>query len=353
MSRLTLTLAAVSLFVGRVALPCGGGFGQDLEIGPEQTIVIAHDGTTETYVFNPAFCGTATDFGLILPVPAALSSNPKLADGALVDAVKAVSAPTAVRECSSSDTGCLGASDKSGAEPGLGGRNIAQGVDVIDSGQVGIFDWSLLQADTPAAFTDWLEANGYPYAAAAVPHFEFYVSQVWYFVAFKVTAGDEAPPPGSRLCGTLGPLVLQFSATNPVVPARIASVNQSETYGPNIWRIFAIAGTQQDLVAGSEYGKDLYFSGAITAEALSDYPALASYATAGDRLTGLTIYFPAGGVVDDIYLQDAPSPRDHRETVYVYEDCGCAAASGRVLPSLLVAAVAAGFVRLRRRRLAG
>jgi hypothetical protein len=33
---------------------------------------------TETYVFQPRFCGSAQQFGLILPVPAKLSAQPAL-----------------------------------------------------------------------------------------------------------------------------------------------------------------------------------------------------------------------------------------------------------------------------------
>ena len=34
------------------------------------------------------------------------------------------------------------------------------GIDVVSAGRVGNFDWVLAQADTEAAFTDWLDTHG-------------------------------------------------------------------------------------------------------------------------------------------------------------------------------------------------
>jgi hypothetical protein len=46
-----------------------------ITVDPHQDIIVVWKDNVETYVFQPIFCGTATDFGLILPVPAPLSQN--------------------------------------------------------------------------------------------------------------------------------------------------------------------------------------------------------------------------------------------------------------------------------------
>ena len=71
------TMLAVAL-IAPAALPCGAPFGNGINVDPEQDIVVVHKNGTETYVFQPRFCGSAQQFGLILPVPAKLSAQPAL-----------------------------------------------------------------------------------------------------------------------------------------------------------------------------------------------------------------------------------------------------------------------------------
>ncbi|OGQ85369.1 MAG: hypothetical protein A2289_01425 [Deltaproteobacteria bacterium RIFOXYA12_FULL_58_15] len=341
---------AFILSLPRVALPCGGGFGAGIEIDPAQTIVLHFENGVETYVFNPYFCGEATEFGLILPVPSTLRQTPELADADLAKELEALTAPRVVTECQSSGGGCGGARGGSKSN-GLGMDRSGEwypGVDVVDAGEVGIFDWTLLQADTATAFTDWLDANSFPYDEQSAAHFSYYANQSWYFVAFKVTAGDAAPPLGSKLCGELGPLVLQFEADQPVIPARIAAVNQS-AYAANAWRIIAIAASQLRLT-DTRLNSDLLYSGTISDNSLAAYPAIASLGATGERVTKLDVFFPWEGVDADIYLEVDPNQGDFRQTVVEYEECGCSAATSALLPVLFVAAFAIPIAALMRRR---
>ena len=175
---LLIAASAVVLLAAPAAWPCGMPFGDEIEVKPSQQIVVAYQGGVETYVFSPEFCGQATDFGLILPVPAALAANPSLASSELFPHLDILTSPEIqeVVVCQDDESGCMawGADDRAGSLEAPGQSD--PGVNVVDAGHVGQFDWTLLQADTEAAFTDWLDANGYPYSSSATPEFARYVS---------------------------------------------------------------------------------------------------------------------------------------------------------------------------------
>ena len=80
--RKSLALASgfMALLAATPALPCGGGFGTRIAVNPQQDIIIAWKDGVETHAFQPTFCGWASNFGLILPVPAQVSQQPALID---------------------------------------------------------------------------------------------------------------------------------------------------------------------------------------------------------------------------------------------------------------------------------
>lgn len=361
--------AATSLWASS-ALPCGGAFGPSFVISNAQTIVVAHKGGTETYVFQPHFCGKATAFGLILPVPASLSSNPALADATLYDELAAVSAPRHEAQSQCRGRGGLGGGLDAGS---FGGDAPNDGTTVVNQGKVGIFDWVLLKADSTAAFTSWLDANGYPHAASADTQFAQYVADGWYFVAFKVTASNKVPGANEKICGDFGPIALAFPTATPVVPTRIAAVSPSDP-NPLAWRIYGVSDAQL-AVNGAGYYAVSKFSGALDAAELAASPALAKLASVGDRLVKLDVQFSPSTAATDMTLTKTAAV-DHRETVYdvTYVDCdggsvpgddagavssaqpvsssgGCALGSGgrSGALALVVAAMAGLFVRRRRR----
>ncbi|MBI4704915.1 MAG: DUF2330 domain-containing protein [Deltaproteobacteria bacterium] len=333
---LVAAFALASLLAPR-AWPCGAPFAKEqIEIEPSQQIAIAYRDGIETYVFSPHFCGKATEFGLILPIPGALSADPSLAPPELFTELDALTAPAVQEECEESESnGCLflpgaGASDRALAA-GAAVPPANQAVDVVDTGHVGQFDWVLLKADTAAAFTDWLDANGYPYDGEAVELFDHYVSKGWYFVAFRFSTSQQ-PPEGYRLCGALGPLSLSFPAEKAVIPSRIAAVGAQ---GELVWQIFTL-GPSQTRTQVSGVGETLLYAGTLGAPELGAYPKTATFAKSGDRVTKLNLSFSANMLDDDIEIETNPSPADYRatEVLYVGECEGCSVASGRRVPRI-------------------
>ena len=77
---LAFAASAAVLLAATAAFACGAAFGPSVTIDPRQDLILVWKDNVETYVFQPIFCGTSTDFGLILPVPATLSQQPSLTD---------------------------------------------------------------------------------------------------------------------------------------------------------------------------------------------------------------------------------------------------------------------------------
>jgi hypothetical protein len=309
------TASVASLLWAGTAAPCGGAFGPNAVVSPSQTLVVAHKEGTETYVFRPHFCGESTQFGLILPVPAALSKSPALGNPALFDELDRISAPEVKQQ-----RVCKGDLDGGSAGAAPGDRN-SDGVDVINQGQVGIFDWVLVKADSKASFTEWLDSNGFPHAPAADEQFTHYVTEGWSFVAFKVTAGPNAPPAGKKLCGDFGPIELAFPTTTPVVPTRIASVSAGGQ-SPS-WRIYGLSAPAAQLaITSSEYYASTSYSDALSATTLAGAPELAKLGAAGDRLVRLDVSFGFNTLANDLVLTSA-APQQSRavKTEIEYVDC--------------------------------
>jgi hypothetical protein len=307
------TLGALLLAAGD-ALPCGGAFGPNTTIDPAQQIVVSHHQGTETYVFNPRFCGESDAFGLILPVPSVLTQNPTLGSARLYSDLAALAAPTIVTQ-----QVCSGTEGTTGYWAGQGAPDAGSndGTTVIERGQVGIFDWALLQATSVASFTDWLDTNGFPYQSNAQATFQYYVTSGWYFVAFKVSAGtggSGGSVAARRICGSFGPVMLSFSVPGgPVVPARIATVSSSSFR----WTVYTLAPEQLRLRG---VGAELRFSGALGADVLTTYPSLSGVGQPGDRLTELLLTTAPD---QDLVLEADPAQADYRRTEYRYQYVPC------------------------------
>jgi hypothetical protein len=314
--------STAALLAAPVAFPCGAAFGPSIKIDPRQDIIVVWKDNVETYAFQPIFCGTATDFGLILPVPAQLTQNPSLTDQQPFTTAAALSEPTKKRVTQHNSFGCAAG----GSEGGLKSATVDT-TTVVASGRVGILDWVQLKADTESSFTDWLTANGYPYPSTATSVFSYYVGKGWYFVAFRIS--QQAAPDGGTICRALGPVALSFPTSVPVVPSRMASagVSPNSGYYSFSWRVFGITHGDAELAFadGTNTNHVLWYSGAING---ADVPSFSGLAEAGDRLTRLTLSFSVSSYSPssdpDIGLTLA-APHDYRgtEDVVVYDDSAC------------------------------
>ena len=341
---LGIALAIMGWLWASPVLPCGGGFGMGLRVSAAQDIVVSYKAGVETYQFSPQFCGQSAKFGFVLPVPQALSSTPTLGAATTVSDLQGIAAPTLQYVCPLNGAGNYGGSSggaASGVDSGSGPI-----VQVIEKGQVGIFDYSVIKADTPSAFTDWLNANQYPYSSESSAQFAYYVSAGWYFVAFKVTADSENPPSGTQLCGNLGPIKLAFPASTAVIPARIAaatsagddagayaSSGSSNSYLNDTylsWTIYYIGTHEVSLFqgdAGANVPATVQFSGQVSADEITAYPA-GGVAAAGDWFTELNVVFDPAQLTSDLTFQSNPTDVAYRPVVWEYSYAACSESLG-------------------------
>jgi hypothetical protein len=339
-SFLSLALAAETAFA------CGAPFGSGITVDPKQDIIIGHKDGIETYVFQPRFCGAATDFGLVLPIPGRLAEIPALVEQAVFTQVDTLTQPkvTTKKQCKpSGDSKSAGGSD---------GRN--GGVSVTASGQVGFLDWAELKADTESALTAWLTTNGFPYDSPAVPVFQYYAQKGWYFLAFKINLQALG---ASSVCKALGPVKVVFPSAEPVVPSRMGAAGKPQnstggTYAGFTWRIFGITPGDRQLTfaGGTAYNRVLGYSGLI---GVADAQAMSGLAVAGDRLTRLNLTFSNSDTVDvGLALAAGKDFREEQEKVE-YEDClfGCAFGASKGSAGVVVLGLGGiAFLWTRRRR---
>jgi len=327
-TQIAIAAATIALLAAPRVFPCGAPFGTGISVNPQQDIIVAYKNGVETYVFQPTFCGTASNFGLILPVPATLTAPPTLSDQQAFSTVDSMSRPkvVTVTACGGRSTGYGGAAGSGTAKPAVDG-----GTTVVSSGRVGFLDWAQLKADSVASFTDWLTANGYPYSASASSVFSYYVQQGWYFVAFKISRAM-VDAGSATVCSALGPVKLSFPTPEPVVPSRMASAATAPTgsYANAFsWRIFGITTGDQQLgfSSGANSNRVLGYSGAVTS---GDISSLAGLAQMGDRLTKLTLTFTYGSTDPDVGLA-LITASDYQEIQYSYQYVDCSDA-GVVAP---------------------
>jgi hypothetical protein len=327
-SKLAFSIVLAAGLAAPRAFPCGAPFGTGINVDPRQDIIVVHKNDVETYVFQPRFCGTASSFGLILPVPSKLSAEPALSKPGAFTLVDQLSKPV-YRTVTTCDNGWRAGS--AGGPPG--GSNSNGGATLVSSGTVGFMDYSQLKADSVASFTDWLDANAYPYDALASSAFSYYVDKGWYFVTFKISQGTVA---GSNTCKDLGPVKLSFPTTTPVVPTRMATARGRDTSGvlsnssSFSWRIFGITEGSQQLgfAAGSTYNRVLGYSGLLADSALGDLDSLAQ---SGDRLDKLTISFNYGSTDPDISLTKVAAT-NYQEVITSYNYIACPDAAPVAIP---------------------
>jgi hypothetical protein len=329
-SKLALgTMLAVGL-IAPAALPCGAPFGNGINVDPKQDIVVVHKNGTETYVFQPRFCGSAQQFGLILPVPAKLSAQPALAKAEVFTNLVELSKPQIVTTTECARPGAGGSSGGWGGATGTGGSNTV----VVSSGTVGFMDYAQLDTTSLDALTTWLTSNGYPYDAQATSAFDYYVKKGWYFLTFKV---DQGAFTGTTTCKDLGPVKFSFPTSIPVVPTRMATARSKDTsgalsYASNFsWSVFGITeGSQQiGFADGASSTRVRNFSGLLDSTLVTGLDGLAA---AGDRATKMTITFAYGSTDPDIAL-GLVAGQDYRETTYQVSYILCDGGTDTVAPA--------------------
>jgi len=203
-------LAGLLLMPSTAALADGGFFidvGQDIYQPSQKAVIFFADGR-EDLILSVRYDGNADEFAWVIPVPA--QPDVEVADPELfwelADLTRVLVDP-----------------ESGGFAPGIGSLD-GPGFDVLEEKVVGPYDVAILSAEDPVALVIWLNSNGYSFPETSKEIVEEYIRNGWYFVACKISTGEEA----SGLAeGTIEPLMLSFESDRIVYPLRITSVSSA------------------------------------------------------------------------------------------------------------------------------
>jgi uncharacterized protein (TIGR03382 family) len=225
-ARLSASLLALAapLLAPAVAQACGGFFCQNVPVDQTgENIVFVADGTTVQAFVQVQFQGEATEFAWIIPTP----SLPEV--GVSSDAIFGYFAQNYRRAAYINTTyhGTCGSycwddqfagsdasvQDSASADAGTGG-----GVEVIEQGQTGPYDFAILRATDAQVLSDWLGANDYNLPATAIAAVEPYalMGDETHFVALKLQKDASV--------GDLQPVKLTYAAEQPMVPIQLTAI---------------------------------------------------------------------------------------------------------------------------------
>jgi hypothetical protein len=204
---LTLPLLLGLLAPGPAAA-CGGFFCTTIPVdqAAERVIFAVDDGQITTYV-QINYVGSPDNFAWVLPVP----NVPKLAPGDMAtfsDLDRMTSPlfiPPPTPDCLRRPIPLAAPAAASGA-----------GVQVLDSGAVGPFDYVVVTSPDPAEMVRWLRDNGYQIDPSMEPLVQAYTDEGMVFLAMKLQPGKGT--------NDITPIRLTYDAVQPMIPLRLTAV---------------------------------------------------------------------------------------------------------------------------------
>ncbi len=234
-----LTAAALGLALTPTrADACGGTFcdGGGPTVMPVdqtgETIVfwIDHSGGepfTEAHI-QIQYEGEAQNFGWIIPVqqvPEVLVGNQALFDNLLAATVPTYTLTTTSQACA--DGGSIGlcagadrlnefADDGGGDEIGQDEGGDSGGVDILDRGFAGAFEYVVLTGSTVQEIVDWLDMAGYAQDEDAPPILQEYLDDGFVFVGVKLRGGATVEE--------IHPLAIRYPGVEPCIPIKLTRI---------------------------------------------------------------------------------------------------------------------------------
>lgn len=179
------------------------------------------------------------------------------------------------------------------------------GVELISREQVGVYDVSVLSAEKPDALIEWLNENGYAFPQEGQSILDAYVQEGWYFVATRVTPGQDA-----LVNGDVQPLWLSFDAQQPVYPMRLTFL-----IGQSIDLLLYVLSDHRVEIEGDEFATE--FAGQLTLE-----PVSSKESDLADILTYRPYYVTKlrseyyAQPDQDLYFHRAANDESYRRIVY-------------------------------------
>ena len=233
MKKTLLGVAAAALLSPSAASACGGFFCSQVPVDQVgEQILFAVEGTNVTAHIQVAYQGDAESFSWVLPLP----SLPTLGVGTdmLFTALRGATDPRFLLNWEYVD-GCSGGNDCMMADASAGGGGPESppsenegGVSVLAAGEVGPYDYKVVESDSGDALFAWLNENGYDQPEASKPLVGHYVNQKFVFLALKLLK--------DKSVGDLQPVVVKYTAEEfACVPLKLTSIAASEDMPVTTW----------------------------------------------------------------------------------------------------------------------
>ncbi|EDM76916.1 hypothetical protein PPSIR1_37544 [Plesiocystis pacifica SIR-1] len=234
-------LGGLGVLAPSAAQACGGTF---CDQGPQ---VMPVDQTGETILFwldesqaepfteahiQIAYEGDAERFAWIVPVMAApevLVSSQRLFDNLLNATVPTFTLQFQTSDCIGDDSVslCGGVSSFEGdfigdtgfssfGDDEVGGEEGGGGIEIIDRGLAGAFEYVVLTGSTVDEVVDWLDEAGYAQDEDAPPILQEYLDEDFLFVALKLQSGAGVDE--------IHPLAIRYPGTEPCIPIRLTRI---------------------------------------------------------------------------------------------------------------------------------
>ena len=237
------TAAAALLLQPAQAEACGGFFcnnNQPVNQQAERIIFSKNDDGTVTAIIQIQYTGPSESFAWVIPVEGApeigvssnivfqrlqAATNPQYTLNRRVEGTCEMSdSPTALG--SSRGGGFSNDSAESAPPP------TEPGVEVVDAGSVGPYDWVAISVDPEAeeiadVAVEWLQENGYDVDDSGRRTLTPYLMAGMNLVAFRLTKNTEA--------GSIRPVTITFRTERPGIPIRPTAVAAEDNMGVMVW----------------------------------------------------------------------------------------------------------------------
>jgi Uncharacterized protein conserved in bacteria (DUF2330) len=294
------SLALMALLSSRDLLACAPAphAGERITVVEESAVIIWEPATkTQHFIRRATFEGQASDFGFLVPTPAA----PALArvDDDVFRHLQEKTTPPTIRETQKRiDWTPLVALPFLIYNKSEGAATTAARapVEVLSTQKVGGYEAAILDATDAAALNEWLAQNGYATTPDLTEWLDAYVKQRWIISAFKI---DKSQAESAQTSAVR----MSFATERPFFPYR-EPASQRDAAAPNTSRLLRIFFVGPERVNGRIGGGEPRWPGQMHwSDAVRDIELAGVKLSGTERLTAFEDFSSPRPGTDDLFFE--------------------------------------------------